>query len=172
MDFPQAVRTGIEIVKLHRPAYQRVAQLPEAFSQAVLITLLVGIAQWLAPPGFHLLGIIVGPLMALLALLVGSAVIHFVAVLFGGRGEYLTLARVWGVGWVLGWALVIPVLGSLIFLWELVVAVVAVEEVYGLERTRAILTVLIPLAALLLLGFIMVVNFALIGGLVTWSAIF
>jgi hypothetical protein len=53
-------------------------------------------------------------------------------------------------------------------LWSLVIAVVAVEELYGLDRAKAVLTVLIPFAGLLLLSVAgPLVQLVLLG---TWGA--
>jgi hypothetical protein len=154
MQFSEAVKSGIEIVKLNRAIYRKVAETPEAFSQALIIAALVGIASWLSPPSFAIHGIILGPLWALIGLFVGSAILHFVATLFGGKGQYMPLLRVLGIGRVLGWVRLIPVIGAIVDLWSLVIAVVALEELYGLDRTKAILTVIIPAAVLLVLGLI------------------
>jgi len=102
----------------------------------------------------------------LAAFLAGSAIVHFMATLFGGRGDLLSFARVWGTGWVIGWAAIIPWLGGLAaIVWSVVVAVVAVEENYALDRSRAILAVLVPFSALLL---IMVISIALVAGIKSW----
>ncbi len=168
MRFADAIRSGVEIVKLDRAAYREIALDPSALTPALGIAALVGAAAWLSPPAFHLGWIITGPLLALTELLVGAAVFHFIAILLGGQGEYMTLVRVWGVGWVIGWAHIVPILGSVIALWRLVVAAVAVEEVYGLDRSHALLAVLIPVAAVSLIALIVMVNLALHGGLKAW----
>ena len=164
MQFSEAVKSGIEIVKLNRAIYRKVSETPEAFSQALIITALVGIASWLSPPSFAIHGIILGPLWALIGLFVGSAILHFVATLFGGKGQYMPLLRVLGIGRVLGWVRLIPVIGGIVDLWSLVIAVVALEELYGLDRTKAILTVVIPAAVLLVVGLIaLAFQFAALG---------
>lgn len=151
MQFSEALRSGIEIVKLNRTAIRQTADDPRAFSPAVLITALVGIAMWLSPP-LRIHGIVTGPLWALACLFAGAAVLHFMAVLLGGHGQYMGLLRALGVGRVLGWARLIPVVGTIVDLWSLVIAVVALEELYGLDRTMAILAVVIPAAVMLVLG--------------------
>jgi len=171
MGFRDAVRRGIRIVKLERAAYREVAADPQALTQALVIAGLAGIASWLAPPSFRLGGVILGPLGALLGLFVMAGVLHFAAVLFGGRGDYLTLVRVWGTGWIVSWALIVPWLGMVVSLWGLVVACVALEELYGLDRPRAVIAVLIPVAAAALLGLILIINLALFGGLRGWFSL-
>ncbi len=168
MSFVEAIHQGIEIVKLNRGAYRRVAADPEAFSPALMITAIVGIAIWLPPRADSIFGIITLPLLQVVFLFVASAILHFVATLFGGRGDYMVFLRVFGVSRVLGWARVVPVIGVVIDMWSVVIAAVAVEELYGLERTKAILVVVVPASILILLG-LMTAFFhaAFLGG---WSA--
>jgi hypothetical protein len=168
MRFADAIRRGVEIVKLDRAAYREIALDPNAFTPALGIAALVGVAAWLSPFSFHPGWIIAGPLLALVELFIGAAVFHFLAILLGGQGEYLTLVRVWGLGWVVGWAHIVPILGSVIALWRLVVAAVAIEEIYGLDRTRALLAVLIPVAAVSLIALVIMVNLALLSGMRAW----
>ncbi len=165
MGFQDAVKKGVEIVKLNRAAYREVALDPEAFAQALLITVLVGVAIALSPPSFAFWHLFLWPVRALAGLFIGTAILHFVATIFGGRGDYMVLLRVVGVGNVVGWARVIPFLGVIVQLWSIVIAVVALEELYQLDRTKAILCVVIPAAAILVLGGIlmMFISFAALG---------
>lgn len=165
MGFQDAVKKGVEIVKLNRGVYQEVATAPEAFTQGLIITALAGVAMWLCPLGFSGWGVILGPLKALLLLFVGAAILHFVAALLGGQGDYMSLLRILGVGNVLGWVMIIPVLGWIVYLWSLVIAVVAVEEIYKLDRTKAILCVIMPAIVLIVAGFIvmLIAGFTFLG---------
>ncbi len=166
MGFQEAVKQGIEIVKLNRGAMRLVAADPEAFSQGLIITAIVGLAAWLEPTTFTPWGIIGHPLLALFWLFVSTAVFHFVAILFGAHGDYMSLLRVFGVGRVLGWIVVVPWIGRLVFgVWTLVIAVVALEELYGLDRTKAVICVLLPTAVLIFLGLLVVTLFVSIAGL-------
>jgi hypothetical protein len=173
MGFGSTVRRGVEIVKLDRAAYREVAADPLAFTPALTITALAGLAMWLAPPHWPVLGILTGPLISLASLFLAATVLHFVATLLGGHGEYFVLLRVFGAGQVLGWLQIVPVVGGVTQLWSLVIASVAVREVYGLDRSKAILTVLIPFTGLLLLSLISVLmRFALLGGLMMGGRLF
>ena len=172
MSFGEAVQKGILIVRLDRATIREVAGEPEAFSPAVLITIVAGLALWLCPVGFSVAGIVTGPLRALALVFLGGALFHFVASLFNGRGEYLTLVRTWGVTRVLGWVRIVPYIGWIIDLWSFVVLVVILEELYGLNRTQALLTVVIPLLALSILGAIFFVNLVLLRGLLSLGRFF
>lgn len=173
MGFGDAVGHGVEVVRLKRSAYRDVAADPLALAPSLVITALAGIALWLAPPHYPLLGVLTYPLISLVLLLIAVTVLHFVATLLGGRGHYLTLLRVFGVGRVLGWVQIVPFLGSLAQLWSLVISVVAMEELYGLDRSKAVLSVLIPAVGLFVLSLVgSLVQLALLGGSVVGGGLF
>lgn len=172
MGFQEAVKKGWEMIKLNRVAYREVAAEPEIFNQAILITALAGLASALNPMGvFHFWEIIANPIRAILGLFIGAGILHFVANLMGGRGDFMAFFRVLGVGRVLGFALLLPALGPIINLWFFPMAVLAVEEIYGFERNRAILCVLLPFAAIFALLFIIAIfaGVAALGGfMLSW----
>ena len=62
---------------------------------------------------------------------------------------------------LVSWATVIPVVGGLIGLWSIPVAVISVEELYGLTRGKAVAVVLIPVVVLMALA---CVGVAVLGG--------
>lgn len=170
MGFQEAVKKGWEMIKLNRVAYREVAADPEVFSQAILITALAGFASALSPP-FHFWQIIGDPIRSIVGLFIGVGILHFVANLMGGRGDFMALFRVLGIGRVLGFALILPVLGPIINLWFFPMAVIAVEEIYGFERNRAILCVVVPFAAIfaILLVVSLIAGVAALGGfMLSW----
>jgi hypothetical protein len=173
MGFGDAVGHGVEVVRLKRSAYRDVAADPLALAPSLMITALAGVALWLAPPHYPILGILTYPLLSLALLILAVTVLHFVATLLGGRGHFLTLLRVFGVGRVLGWVQIVPFLGSIAQLWSLVISVVAMEELYGLDRSKAVISVLIPavgLFAFSLVGFLF--QLALLGGTMSGGGLF
>ncbi len=159
MNFTDAIKKGFELVKLNREAYREIAGNPEAFTPAILIAAVAGLANWLSPP-FNLLGFILYPIFEVIALAFVTAVIHFVVILLGGRSDYMTLFRVLGIAWIIRWAQVIPALGWVVgMVWGLVMSVVAVEELVGFDRMKSIVTVILPFAAVIVLGLIFSVIF-------------
>jgi len=157
MRLVDAIREGVEIVKLNREAVRRVAAEPEAFSMGIIITAVMGLAAWLEPTTHRSWEIFTGPIAALFWLFAFTAVFHFAALMLGGRGDYMALLRVFGVGRVLGWIVIIPWLGKLVFtIWTLAIAVVVIGEVHRLDQFKAILCVVLPIIALLFLWFIVV----------------
>ncbi len=155
-----AIKEGVEIVKLNREAIRRVAAEPEAFSMGIIITALQGIAAWLEPTSCKAWELFTNPPLAIFWLFVFSAIFHFVALLLGGRGDYMALLRVAGVGHVLGWVLIVPWLGKLAcLLWSPVVAVVVLQEVYRLDQFKAIMCVVLPVMVFVFLGVVLVTAF-------------
>jgi len=167
MSFSEAVSKGIEIVRLNRAVIREVAADPLAFSPAVLVAALAGLATWPFLFRFAFHGLVTGPLLALALLFLGGLVFHFLATLFEGRGEYLGLLRAWGLSRVLGWLWVIPFVGLVLDLWSFVVAVVLLEELYGLKRTQAVLAVALPMLTLFVLTAIFLFNLVVLGGLLS-----
>ncbi|MFH1143018.1 MAG: YIP1 family protein [Candidatus Eisenbacteria bacterium] len=166
MSFADAIRTGIEIVKLNRAVIREVAEEPQAFSPALLISAITGLAMCLYVFHFALHIVITGPLLGLALLFLGGVVLHFVATLFNGQGEFLTLLRTLGTARVLGWLWVVPFVGLIVDLfWGFVVAIVILEELYHLNRTQAVLTVALPGLALLLVWVVLLLNMIVLGGL-------
>ena len=167
MSFAEAVQKGIEIVRLDRAAIREAAAEPLAFAPALLIAALSGLAMWPFVFRFAFHGLVTGPLLGLALLFLGGLVFHFLASLFDGHGDYVALLRVWGLSRVLGWLWVIPFVGLVIDLWSFVVAVVVLEELYGLKRTQAVLAVALPLLALFVLTAIFLFNLVVLGGLLS-----
>lgn len=161
MRFREAVQQGFELVKLNRPVFRQVALDPEAFTPALMIVALAGIADWLSPP-FAGLGFLFMPIREVIGLVVVTAIIHFTVIVLGGRGDYLALFRLMGFTWIVRWLLIVPVIGGPIALiWWLVMTVVAVEELFEFDRMKAIVTVIVPFAAFLLLTFIFTILFGI-----------
>ena len=152
MKFQEALKFGVEIIKLNRSIYRYVSSVPEAFSQAIIITALAGVAAWLTPNSFSFFGLIFKPIGAIIMLFISTAIIHFIANLMGHTGDFMGLLRVLGIGRLIGWVAIIPFLGGFVsWVWGFVIAVVALEELYGMDRSRAIICMLVPLAIFVIL---------------------
>jgi hypothetical protein len=152
MQFQEALKFGLEIIKLNRSIYRYVASVPEAFTQALIITALAGVAAWLTPTGFSFFGLLFKPIGAIISLFIYTAIIHFIANLMGFTGDFMGLFRVLGIGRLIGWVAIVPFVGGLVsFAWSVVISVVALEELYGMDRTKSILCLLIPVIVFLVL---------------------
>ncbi len=150
MDFKLALTRAWAIVTLDREAIREVAGDENALVPALVITAIGGLLGSLVTmnPVFWVGGVV----FSLVALVVFAGILYLLAVLFGGQGDFLSLFRVLGHGsGLVSWAGIVPVVGSLAGLWSIPIAVIAVEDLYGLTRGKAIAVVLIPVAVLLLL---------------------
>ncbi len=168
MRFQEALKQGFEIVKLNRVSIQYVATVPEAFTQALIIAALAGVAACLTPHNFTAMGFMWNnPIAAVIKLFVFSAILHFVASMLGHDGDFMALFRVLGLGRVLGIVLIIPGLGALVnSVWGFVIAVVALEELYGLERMKAVLCLLAPMIAFGIISAVSgIINFVFLGSM-------
>jgi hypothetical protein len=164
MRFVESLKEGLELIKLNREAYPRVAGNPAAFSWALLITALAGVAGGLSPGSIGSAGFLWMPVVAVIGLFVGSAIIHVLAGLFGGKGDLTGLIRILGLSNLLGWAGIIPFVGWLVSLWIYAVLFVSLREHYKLDALKAVIVMLIPLAVLMV--------FAVFFGLAAIMALF
>ncbi len=169
MRFLEAVELAYGMVKLEKRAFSQVAESPEAFSHGIVITILAGLAAWLNPLGFHLIGLVTKPILALVGLLIGAAVIHVMAMLLGGKGDFMVLLRVMAVGYAVNWLGIVPFLGLLAPLWYAVMIVPALEVVHGLDRGKAIVAVVVPVVVLALLFMMLAGGLLMLASLVGMS---
>jgi hypothetical protein len=168
MTFTESVKEAWEIVKLNREAYRRTAMNPESFTWALVITALAGVSSGLGPAMIGSVGFIWAPVAALVGLFIGVGVMHLLATLFGGQGDFMGLFKICGFGRIIGWAGVVPVLGGLVQLWMLPIVFIGLQEHYKLDSTKAIVVMVIPLILFGILGAIL--GGALIGALIMGGA--
>jgi hypothetical protein len=163
MSFADYLKKGWEVVKLNGQAIQELADDKKAFGPAIGIVAISG-ACW-AIGAFQFLGIIYGPIIRVIGFFIFTGIVHVVAgVLFGGKGEFKQFFSPIGCATLITWIAIIPVIGPFFFgwlagLWLLVPSVLAVERIYGLDRAKAIISVLAPVV----LGLIVFGILALIG---------
>lgn len=144
MDLRQALQRAWQIVQLDRDAIRDVAADQNAMLPGIVLLALSGaIAAILS---LNPIGLLLGPVLVVIGAFIGNALLHVLALLFGGKGSFGALFNVSAHGHaILSAANVIPVLGSLVALvWGVVVGVVTLEEVHGLSRGRAVVVMLIP----------------------------
>lgn len=151
MDFGKTINLAWAIVKLEKAAAREAADDPQGLLPTLLV---IAIGSALSSAG----GSLFNPIVSAAGLVIGTVfsvilvgVFHLIALSFGGKatfGQYLQSAGL-GAGLV-GWVGIIPFVGGLIQLWAIPTTIIATEEVHGLDRTKAVLTVLIPIILLLL----------------------
>jgi hypothetical protein len=168
MDLAGSLKKAIEIVKLNGAVAAEVGRDEQALLPGLIFVAGAGLAGAIGGLARHggIGGLISAPIAALIGYAVGVGILHLVAtVLFGGKGDYLSLLRAESHASILGWAGIIPFVGWLLGLWHLPVTVVILQNVYGMPREKAIATVAVIAGFFLLLGLVAVFFFgALLGG--------
>lgn len=166
MSFGDYLKKGWEVVKLSGQAIQELAEDEKAFGPAVGIVAIGG-ACW-AIGSIHPVGIIYLPIINVIGFFIFTGIVHVVAgILFGGKGEFKQFFSPIGCATLIQWVAIIPFIGPffgwLAGLWLLVPSVLAVERVYGLDRGKAIISVLAPvILGLILFGILAVIGLSML----------
>ena len=107
------------------------------------------LSPFIHPPGvFHLvLGLVVTPLGALIALFIWSALVHLMLVLFGGANRgFATTLRVMCYAQTTQLAVVLPGIGGLIaIVWRLVLEIAGLATAHKTDGWKAALAIILPL---------------------------
>jgi len=168
MDLAGSLKKAIDIVKLNGAVAADVGRDEQALQPGLIFVAVGGLAAGIGGLAGHggIGGLISAPIAALIGYAVGVGILHLVAtILFGGKGDYLSLLRAESHASILGWAGFIPFVGWLLGLWHLPVSVMILQNVYGMPREKAIATVAVIAGFFLLLGLAAVMFFgALLGG--------
>jgi hypothetical protein len=168
MDLAGSLRKAIEIVKLNGPASAEVARDEQSMQPGLVFVAVSGLAAGIAGLASHggISGLISGPISAIVGYFIGVGILHLVAtLLFGGKGDYLSLFRAESHASIIGWVGVVPFVGWIAGFWHLPVTVVILENVYAMPRQKAIATVAVIAGFFLLLALVSVLFFgALLGG--------
>lgn len=174
MDLAGSLKKAIEIVKLNGAVAAEVSRDAQALQPGLIFVAASGLAAGIAGLASRggIAGLVVSPVFALFGYAIGVGILHLVAtILFGGKGDYLSLLRAESHAAIIGWAGIIPVVGALVGLWHLPVSVVILQNVYGMPREKAIATVAVIAGFFLLLGLVVVLFFgALFGGFLMGAA--
>jgi len=155
-NFIEYVKQAVEIVQLKPEQIDRAKDDEDAFTMGLVIIALAGVGA--AIGSMAPLLVIVMPIFYVIGAFIVAGIFHLIAtVAFKGEGEFLDFFRPFSLAYVLQWVNVIwvlnIVLAPLAGIWLCVVAAVTIERVYGLDRMKAILTVVIPVAILAVLSF-------------------
>ena len=166
MGFVDYLKKGWEVVQLKTAAIDELAADEKAFGPAIGILAIGGICGALGV--FNLPGIVMFPVMRIIAFFIFIGIIHFAATsILGGKGDFKAAFIPPAVASLISWVGIIPLLGAFLAglagIWMLVVTVLTVERVYGLERGKAVIAVAIPVV----LGIVVAMIFAAAVGLGT-----
>jgi len=152
MTFGDYFKKGIEIIKLNSDTIKDVSKDEAAFGMALLFVAMAGIAG--AIGSLQLLAVIAAPILYVVFYFIGVGILHLLALVFGGKGKYMELMRPMGIGHIIMWPSVVPVIGpavsTLLALWAIVMEVVVVKNVHELSTTKSIIVVLIPLVVVVI----------------------
>jgi len=167
MSFGDYLKKGWEVVKLNTQAIQELAEDEKALGPAIGIIAISG-ACW-AIGAFQFLGIIYMPILRVIGFFIFTGIVHLVAgILFGGKGEFKQFFQPIGCAAFITWIAIIPIAGPFFFgwlagLWLLVPSVLAVEKIYGLDRGKAVISVLAPvILAFIVFGILAVVGLSML----------
>ncbi|MBF0496677.1 MAG: hypothetical protein HQK58_08900, partial [Deltaproteobacteria bacterium] len=96
------VMQGIQILKLDRNTIRETAEDPRAFTLALIVVAISGLAS--AIGHLKLLGLIFYPILAVVFFLIMAGVYHLLAgIVFKGSGTFNALVQVMGAAQILQW---------------------------------------------------------------------
>ena len=169
MDLAGSLNKAIEIVKLNGSVAAEVGRDEQSLKPGLVFIAGSGLAAgvWTLFRHGGVGGLIMMPITAILGYFVGVGILHLVATIaFGAKGDFMSLLRAESHASIIGWAQIIPFVGSLLGLWHIPVTIVILQNVYGMPREKAIATVAVIAGFFLLLGLVLALFFgALLGGL-------
>lgn len=159
MAFADYIKNGWSAAQLKAEAIDGLARDKEGLGPAIGILAIAGACAAIGT--LNGLGIIYLPILRIVAVFIGVGIMHFVATLFGGKAEFRNIFVPVSCASLITWVAIVPFVGPVVAflagLWLLVVAVVAVERAHGIDRGKAIMAVLAPVALFLIIAFIGIV---------------
>ncbi|MFH1865597.1 MAG: YIP1 family protein [Candidatus Eisenbacteria bacterium] len=160
MSFVDYIKKGWEAAQLKTDTIKELAADEKGIGPAIGILAISGLAAGIglfnpaSALGFPFVWVIGGFILV--------AVMHFVATtFFGGKGKLTSLAVPAFCASLITCVGIVPFIGPLFlihlaFLWLLVVMVISVENVYGIDRGKAIGVVAIPVVLFFIVGMMLV----------------
>lgn len=148
MSFVDYAKRGWEVAQLKTEAIKTLAADEKGIGPAIGILAIGGLCAGI---GSFTPGLFFGlPFLYVIGGFIVVAIMHFVATtFFGGEGKLMALAVPAFCGSLVTFVAIIPFIGPLFlvhlaFLWLLVVLVICVENVYGIDRAKAVVVVAVP----------------------------
>lgn len=166
MGYGETLKRSIDALKLDPRAMGALAKSPDGIGHGFLTLALAGVAMSIGM--LNPLMIPVTIIFLIVGFIIGWAILHGLAKLFGGKASAAEFFRVLSNVSILYWVMVIPIVGPLlswlIGLWLLVVEVVAIKNVHKLSTGKSVLVVAIPVVVGIILATILMV-----AGLAYWG---
>ena len=153
ISFGEYFKQAIEVVKLNEKAISKAAKDSKATNMAILFYAIGGLLAGIA--SFNLIAVVLAGVMTAGMSFIAVGILHVIAKIFGGKGQYMELYRPMGLGSVVGWVAAIPLIGWLLSLWNIVVTVTTVKTVHKLTTGKAVLVVLLPIIIIGAIAFIL-----------------
>lgn len=155
-------------VTLSPGVYQEIGNDPQATSQAIIVAAAAALIGGLgALFGGRFGDWILSPILAVVGLAIGCAILFLLSRMFKAQGTYIQLFRGLGFATAPQALNLIPVIGGIVGgIWSLILAIRAVKETQQVSDGAAVAIVLIPA---LIIGFVLflilvVLSIAIIGG--------
>lgn len=139
-------KLAIETVRLNRRAMVAAAADGGALRFGLVATALGGGFAVLFHTGWK--GIVLFSFFSVASIFLFSAFVHLFAGYTKGKLEFMGLVRIVALGGIIDWLAVIPLAALVVTVWSVAIAVVAVQEVYGLGKGRSIFCVMMAACAL------------------------
>ncbi|MDY6954383.1 MAG: hypothetical protein SWE60_22990 [Thermodesulfobacteriota bacterium] len=139
-------RLAVEVVKCNRSAMAEVAGDKGAIRFGIGVTAIGGAIAVL--PHTSLAASMVAALCSVGSLFFFAGFLHLIAGRSRGREEFMAFVRIFSLTGIIDWLAVLPLAGLLATIWSVIVAIVAAEQVYEVNRAKATLTVLLAVSAL------------------------
>jgi hypothetical protein len=161
MAFVDYIKDGIELIKLNTSVADKLAKDKAAFGMGVLFFAIAGVASAIGMLNF--IGIVVMPILEVVGSFIGVGILHLLAMIFGGKAKFGQYYGVLGIGALISWISVIPIIGvflsMLAGLWMIVMAIVITKTVHQLSTGKAAAVVLIPVAIVMIISFVLAAMF-------------
>ncbi|MDD5112213.1 MAG: YIP1 family protein [Candidatus Altiarchaeota archaeon] len=177
MSFFKSLKQAVRILKLDEKAISEVASNQNSTIYALIIILITAFASGVAfDKRIDADNAIINPLLYVVYIVVIVGILHLLARIASGKGQYIDLFRVIGLLFITNWVDIMvgiavyymgilvhmpPVesqrlmikVGSIITIpvsvWKTVVSIIVVKSIYKLSSIRAVLVVVLPIITIL-----------------------
>ena len=140
------LRLGLETIRLNRDAMAVAAQDSGVLRFGLMATVLGNAFSVLFYAGWK--GVVFFAVFSVATVFLFTAFVHLFAGYTKGKVEFVGLLRIVALSGIIDWLAAIPFAALIVTLWSIAVAVVGVQEVYGLTKGRAIFCVLMSACGL------------------------
>lgn len=146
LEFKKYLKKSLDIIMLKNRAAQEAATDERALLPGLLILAIGGFAAALGgvfegqvtAPAETAFFLLFAPVLNILMFSFFIAIFHGVAKLFGGKAAFQEYYRATSLAWIISWAQVVPVVGTIVSLWSIPVNVSVLKGVHKLTTLEAV----------------------------------